>query len=704
MDNLLSIFERNDATCMAPKDFTKMLMTLEPDLFDAAYCEQLVRQLGTDDKGQIAIKDVLATDNSSTSKAKPTHVAIVGAGFVGTFTAYALAMRATGALITLTDVNDKKCIGEVDDLEDSGAKIKMATPKEAGQADIIVVTAGRGQKEGETRLDLLKANAAIMESIVNGMKPIKKSAKMIIVSNPCDALTFKVQEISGLPTNQVMGSGTLLDSRRLRIELAYKLGVNHSSITLFVLGEHGDSQFAATSLAKVGVRPLLQHDKMKGVDMKELGDLAKYKAYDIIAKKRYTAFGVSTCVEKIVESILFNKRIVLPVTVRVPGRQCCMSMPASIGINGIESIENIFPYLTADEQTLWDSGVAHMETAVKVMRGEMDTKSVADASASKREVVCRGHRVKFEPPEGGQVPVHVAIVGAGFVGTTAAYAMLVRGTGAKVTLTDMFEAKCQAEVLDLEDTGGSVDMATTQEAGQADVIVISAGRGQKEGETRLDLIKANAGIMRAVIKGMQPIKKTAKIVVVSNPCDALTFVAQEASGLPLNQVIGSGTVLDSNRLKVELGQALNVSSASVNLYVLGEHGDGQFPCPSCADIGGIPLKRWPGMDKVDLLSMAKHTGKKAYDIIQAKGYTSFGVATAIQTIVDCIINDRDIVMPVSVRVPGAKCCMSLPCVVGIKGANDIMDVAPNLDAWEMQKYQENIANMEKAAAMAMEGA
>merc|ERR1712187_500165 len=116
------------------------------------------------------------------------------------------------------------------------------------------------------------------------------------------------------------------------------------------------------------------------------------------------------------------------------------------------------------------------------------------------------------------------------------------------------------------------------------------------------------GIMRMVIKGMQPLKKTAKIIVVSNPCDALTYVAQECSGLPVSQVFGSGTVLDSKRLQVELGQALKVNNQSINLYVLGEHGDGQFPCPSCAHIGGMPLNSWPGMDKIDLIAMAKKTG------------------------------------------------------------------------------------------------
>merc|ERR1719498_356569 len=138
--------------------------------------------------------------------------------------------------------------------------------------------------------------------------------------------------------------------------------------------------------------------------------------------------------------------------------------------------------------------------------------------------------------------------------------MLLRGTGARVTLTDVNEDKCRGEVLDLEDTGGQCFYATPAEAGQADVIVVSAGRGQKEGETRLDLVKANSAIMRSVIAGMQPIKKTAKIIVVSNPCDALTYVAQESSGLPISQVFGSGTVLDSRRLRVELGRTLNVNS------------------------------------------------------------------------------------------------------------------------------------------------
>merc|ERR1719498_2329944 len=303
---------------------------------------------------------------------------------------------------------------------------------------------------------------------------------------------------------------------------------------------------------------MMNHPKMQGVDLNELAAAAARKAYEIISKKRYTAFGVGTCVAKIVENVLKNSRTVLPVGVRIPGKDAVMSMPAVVGINGIESIEDIAPYLSPEENAKWDAGVEHMELAVKVMNGEVDPKSIPqpDAKAELPKYI----RPPLEQFECGQHPTHVAIVGAGFVGTTSAFACLLKGTGARVTLTDVMEDKCRGEVLDLEDTGGSISYATPQEAGQADVIVISAGRGQREGETRLDLVKANSNIMRSVIKGMQPIKKTAKIIVVSNPCDALTYVAQEASGLPQAQVFGSGTVLDSRRLRVELGRTLNVNS------------------------------------------------------------------------------------------------------------------------------------------------
>jgi len=293
---------------------------------------------------------------------------------------------------------------------------------------------------------------------------------------------------------------------------------------------------------------------------------------------------------------------------------------------------------------------------------------------------------------------HVAIVGAGFVGTSCAFAMLCKSTAAKVTLTDVNASKVEGEVLDLEDSGGSVDVATLQEAGQADVIVITAGRGQREGETRLDLIKANAGIIKSVVEGMQPIKPTAKIIVVSNPCDPLTYQAQQSAGLPFSQVFGSGTVLDSRRLRVDLADKLDIHHSSIIVFVLGEHGDSQFPVPSLANVGGVPLLQHPKMKGVDLDEAAAKSASKAYDIISRKGYTAFGVASACEKIVNAILNDTQLVLPVSVRVPGKDCCLSLPAVVGINGVEQIIDVVPHLSAGEMEKYNASVEKMVQAVA------
>lgn len=306
------------------------------------------------------------------------------------------------------------------------------------------------------------------------------------------------------------------------------------------------------------------------------------------------------------------------------------------------------------------------------------------------------------PSRRGVAASHVAIIGAGFVGTSCAFALLSRGTGARVTLTDVNTTKCEGEVLDLQDGGGNVKVATPQEAGQADVIVITAGRGQREGETRLDLVKANAGILKSILSGMQPIKETAKIIVVSNPCDALTYVAQECSGLPTNQVFGSGTVLDSRRLRIALSRTVGVHHSSIVLYVLGEHGDSQFPAPSLATIGGVPFLKAQRLQGVDLKQMSKDSANKAYEIISRKNYTAFGVAMAVESIVACVLNDRQQVLPVSVRPPGKKCCLSLPTVVGINGVERVLaHVAEHFDADEAQLYQASIERMEEAAAAAM---
>lgn len=299
----------------------------------------------------------------------------------------------------------------------------------------------------------------------------------------------------------------------------------------------------------------------------------------------------------------------------------------------------------------------------------------------------------------GEASSHVAIVGAGFVGTSCAFALLNKGTCGKVTLTDVNSVKCLGEVLDLEDSGGAVQVATPREAGQADIIVIAAGRAQREGETRLDLIKANSTIVASVVQNMQPIKPTAKIIVVSNPCDPLTFVAQEVSGLPLGQVFGSGTMLDSWRLRIALGKIAEVHHSSITLHVLGEHGDSQFPAASLASIGGVPLLKIPRLQQVNVDEISKASATKAYDIISKKGYTAFGVAQAVQSIVETILHNKKAVMPVSIRVPDRQCCLSLPAVVGARGICQVMNsVVDYFSESERKRYDASVSRMEEAIA------
>jgi len=212
-------------------------------------------------RGQVAMRQFGYDPLSGASMHAP-HVAVIGAGFVGVNTALALLQRNIASRVTLTDVDEEKCLGEVLDLEDAGTpgSIAVATPEAAGQADVIVITAGRGQRPGETRLELIAGNAAIMKSIMDAMQPLNPEAKIVVVANPCDPLTYYARKLApNLPEGAVFGSGTVLDTMRLRVELGYRLGVHSQDVHVMVLGEHGDTQFAAYSTGNVGGRPLLQH-------------------------------------------------------------------------------------------------------------------------------------------------------------------------------------------------------------------------------------------------------------------------------------------------------------------------------------------------------------------------------------------------------------------------------------------------------------
>lgn len=283
---------------------------------------------------------------------KQSKIAIIGAGAVGSTTAYTLMMRNLASKIILVDVNDAKCMGEVYDLSDAipfsnNCEILMGDLQEAGKADIAIITAGMPQKPGQSRIDLLNTNYAIINSVIHGMKPLNPKLIIIMVTNPVDILTYIAQQISGLPKNQVFGSGTLLDTQRLRHLISNKTNIAEQSIHMYVLGEHGDSQIAALSCANIAGIPILDFPQLNKEALQEMANKAKHKAYEIIESKGSTAFGISACISAYCQNIIFNTKRVTPVSCYLESFGVYLSMPAVLGKNGIEQI--LIPRLSTEE-------------------------------------------------------------------------------------------------------------------------------------------------------------------------------------------------------------------------------------------------------------------------------------------------------------------------------------------------------------------
>jgi L-lactate dehydrogenase len=225
--------------------------------------------------------------------------------------------------------------------------VRAGTHKEAGQCDIVVIAAGAKQKKGESRTDLIGRNKAILESAIGDMKPFREDTVVLLVANPVDVLTYFAQQYSGLPKSQVIGSGTFLDSARLRGILASKAEVAASSIDAYVLGEHGESQFVAWSLASIGGVPLSSalssssssssssSNQGKAIDKNAIAEETKNKATNIIENKGATNYGIGGVAASICKSILFDEKIVRPVSHYQDGLDVCLSMPVVLGRKGV---------------------------------------------------------------------------------------------------------------------------------------------------------------------------------------------------------------------------------------------------------------------------------------------------------------------------------------------------------------------------------
>ncbi|CAN9360900.1 unnamed protein product [Alternaria alternata] len=273
-----------------------------------------------------------------------TTIAILGCGDVGSTLAYTLILQPICSEVILVDLKASLLEAQVRDLNDatyrggSGVKVRAGTHKDAGQADIVVITAGAKQKTGESRLSLLSRNLHILESIFGAMAPISPHTILLLVANPVDILTYFARRLSGLPENQVLGTGTSLDSARLRGVLAEKAEVAPNSIDAYVLGEHGDSQFIAWSSATIGTTPLalaLPPNTLTSEFKSQISSHTRGAAGAVIAAKGCTAYGIGNIAASICKYILFDSRSVRPLSFYQPELGCCLSMPAVVGRKGI---------------------------------------------------------------------------------------------------------------------------------------------------------------------------------------------------------------------------------------------------------------------------------------------------------------------------------------------------------------------------------
>ena len=278
----------------------------------------------------------------------PRKAAVIGCGFVGSATAFTLMQSRLFSELVLLDVNMEKADGEAKDIAHGipfagQMKIYAGTYDDAADAAIIIITAGANQKPGETRLDLVQKNTAIYQSIIPEIVKRDFGGILLIVSNPVDILTYVALKLSGLPEKRVLGSGTVLDTARLKYALGEHLGVDSRSVHSFIIGEHGDSEIAAWSSTNVSGIPLNEFCEMRGhfnhdAAMDAIAEKVKNSAYEIISK---TYYGIAMSVKRICECIVRNERSILPVSAMMHGEygieDITLSMPAIVGIGGVET-------------------------------------------------------------------------------------------------------------------------------------------------------------------------------------------------------------------------------------------------------------------------------------------------------------------------------------------------------------------------------
>lgn len=303
---------------------------------------------------------------------------MIGCGFVGSASVFALMQSGLFSEIAMIDADAKKAEGEAMDISHGipfakQMRVYAGTYDDVEDAGIVIVTAGANQKPDETRLDLVNKNVGIFKQIIPEIARRNFGGILLIVANPVDILTQVAQKLSGLPESRVIGSGTVLDSGRLKYRLGEHLGVDSKSVHAFIIGEHGDSEIAAWSSANISGIPLNDFCEMRGhyrhVEAeKEIAEEVKNSAYEIIKRKHATYFGVAMAVKRICEVIVRDEKSILPVSTAMHGEYgidgVVLSMPCIVGKDGIETK---VPFQLNEEET------KNLQESAKVLKGIVDT-------------------------------------------------------------------------------------------------------------------------------------------------------------------------------------------------------------------------------------------------------------------------------------------------------------------------------------------
>ena len=300
-----------------------------------------------------------------------------------------------------------------------------------------------------------------------------------------------------------------------------------------------------------------------------------------------------------------------------------------------------------------------------------------------------------------------AIIGCGFVGASSAFSLMQSGLFSEMTLIDVNTERAEGEAMDLSHgmpfgRPMEIHAGTYGDLSDCGLVIVTAGANQKPGESRLDLVKKNVGIFKQIIPEIVKHNAECILLIVSNPVDILTYTALKLSGFPSNRVIGSGTVLDTARLKYLIGRRLGVDSRSVHAFIIGEHGDSELAVWSSANVSGVGLDRFCEQNgsfdhRAAMKELYEDVRDSAYEIIKKKGATYYGIAMAVRRIATCILRDEHSILSVSSLIQGhyglEGLCMGVPSIVGGTGVEKIVDV--NLNGTEQLELMRSAEALKK---------